>query len=1030
MKDNQKRIRILSAIEQDALYGLPTFNDYERAYYFSLDEHEKREMEALRSLESRVHFIMQLGYFKAKLMFFECGFSECIEDITYIVNHCFSERFDVQDVTKRIRYANYSRILTLFSYRFLDDVLKEKLDQNALELARICVDPRFIFNNLLTFLEEHRIVLPGYSTLQNCVSQAITTESNRLYVVIENALSPSVDEILKGLMTHGDTDKFYGITVLKKDAKGFNYKEMMKEVEKKKASEVLFKSAKTIIPTFAISEQNIYYYASLVDYYSVNRLKKLSYDNVRLYILCYIYYRFEKIHDNLISNFFYTIGIYQKRAKEHAKNAVYEHKTETNEYVRRVADILDFFLDEKVADETSFGAIRAKVFALVPKNQFPHLLQHLREQSFDENKFKWDYYLKIAKTITKNLRPLVGSIDFESEDPNDPLMKALTFVKQTFATKKSLKHHDFSLFPIDFVPASLQEYLYEEVERDGVIQTVLNVYQYEFLIYHQLANMFDSERFFVNTSFNYKSIKEDLYPDWERNKDEILEKLNNPVLNTPIKEQMRVFEEEFNPLILDVNQRIKNGENTSIHIKKETIVIIEGEERTVTEWTFPYQKQEEEIDNPFYDQLPRVSLYEVLRFVHEKCSLLDAFTHIKPHYAKSNADEAALFAVITALATGYGISYMADICDIGYTHLLNMYKNFIRLETLKTTNAILVDKLAELPMFKRWNLLDDELLASIDGQKMFIRRPHWMARHSSKYFGQKRGVVSLSLIANNACLNTKVTSPNDYEGHHLFDVFFNNITHVKPDFLCGDTHSINHVNFALMHLLGCSFIPHIKNIREQATLISSFENPALYKDYLIVPKDQFSEKLIEESWPQIQHIYASLLTKKTTQSALIRKISSYARPSKTQRALWEYNKILHDNHLLNVINDPNLRQGIRTGLNRGEGYHQLTGKIGSINGNKLRGTTELELAISNECIRLIANCIIFYNTYILSELYDIHEKLGNTDVLEFIKRLSPIAWRHINLNGRYEFTSLMEMLDLSEILANLVFEHKKSYTKS
>jgi hypothetical protein len=139
---------------------------------------------------------------------------------------------------------------------------------------------------------------------------------------------------------------------------------------------------------------------------------------------------------------------------------------------------------------------------------------------------------------------------------------------------------------------------------------------------------------------------------------------------------------------------------------------------------------------------------------------------------------------------------------------------------------------------------------------------------------------------------------------------------------------------------------------------------------------------------------------------------------------------LHDNHLLNVINDPNLRQGIRTGLNRGEGYHQLTGKIGSINGNKLRGTTELELAISNECIRLIANCIIFYNTYILSELYDIHEKLGNTDVLEFIKRLSPIAWRHINLNGRYEFTSLMEMLDLSEILANLVFEHKKSYTKS
>lgn len=163
--------------------------------------------------------------------------------------------------------------------------------------------------------------------------------------------------------------------------------------------------------------------------------------------------------------------------------------------------------------------------------------------------------------------------------------------------------------------------------------------------------------------------------------------------------------------------------------------------------------------------------------------------------------------------------------------------------------------------------------------------------------------------------------------------------------------------------------------------------------------------------------------KNTTQRVIIRKLCT-GRQSKTLRALEEYNRILHDLHVLNVIDDPELRRGTRTSLNRGEGYHQLTGKIISINGSKLREEAEVELMISSECIRLIANCIIFYNAYMLSELYDMHEKLGNTKVLEIIKKISPIAWRHINLNGRYEFSTIFEALNLHEILTKIVFDYK------
>jgi TnpA family transposase len=228
----------------------------------------------------------------------------------------------------------------------------------------------------------------------------------------------------------------------------------------------------------------------------------------------------------------------------------------------------------------------------------------------------------------------------------------------------------------------------------------------------------------------------------------------------------------------------------------------------------------------------------------------------------------------------------------------------------------------------------------------------------------------------------------------------------------------------LLYLIGKSFLPHIKNISKKATAIYSFNDPSLYKGSLILPKEKINIKIILEEEDNIKRIFASLLLKETTQSVVISKLSSYTRNNKTLRALRELDKILMSIHVLNFIDNPTLRQCIRTALNRGEAYHQLTGKIAGVSGSKIRGTTELELQIANECCRLIANIVIHYNTFILSKVYEAHEKLGNLDVLEFLKKRSPIAWRHINMNGRYEFSTLFEDINIEEMIANLVFRLK------
>ncbi len=81
--------------------------------------------------------------------------------------------------------------------------------------------------------------------------------------------------------------------------------------------------------------------------------------------------------------------------------------------------------------------------------------------------------------------------------------------------------------------------------------------------------------------------------------------------------------------------------------------------------------------------------------------------------------------------------------------------------------------------------------------------------------------------------------------------------------------------------------------------------------------------------------------------------------------------------------------------------------------------TELEQNIRSECTRFLANCIIFCNAYILSALLTAVEKAGKSEDAEVIKRISPIAWQHVNFLGRFEFQKQQSRFNIDEIISAL-----------
>jgi len=516
---------------------------------------------------------------------------------------------------------------------------------------------------------------------------------------------------------------------------------------------------------------------------------------------------------------------------------------------------------------------------------------------------------------------------------------------------------------------------------------------------------------YCRDSIKFRSFEDDLVNDktWHFKKDELIEQTGLSILKIPIEEHLATLESQLEGQIAAVNQRIASGENVSIKIKKK---------RDRMAWSLNYHSDDDETNHSVFDTLKQVDISSVLDFVNRQCGFMNAFEHVIGRYVKTQTDESAIAACILAWGTNTGLGRMGQVSDIGYSRLATTSDNFIRLETLKEANNCIMNAIAKLPIFPEYDI-GNMLHSSSDGQKFETSLSTINARHSPKYFGLKKGVVAYTLIANHIPLDAKIIGANEHESHYVFDILFNNTSEIHPDIHSTDTHGTNEVNFAILHMFGYQFAPRYKNIVEKVeTSLYGFRYPSSYDGFL-KPVRQLKKQLIIDDWDWIQRIMVSLALKTTTQSIVTSKLSSYARRNKTRAALWEYDNIIRSLYLLRYIDEPPLRRNVQMALNRGESYHKLRKAVAFASFGKLHLKSEHEQQIWQEASRLITNYIIFYNATILSNLLAHKQSIGEMESVELLKKVSPVAWQHINLHGRYEFTKFTAPIDIREVIKTL-----------
>lgn len=992
--------RLLKNQEIEDIYSLPKLNELERHEIFHLTDREMEVFYSLHTPNSKFVFVFQLGFFKAKKRFYTLSELEKDEaSKRYIMEKYFkdTEASDLSlKVTNPTRLSHQTHILKFFGYRRCKGNISLLFKEEVSRLSRMHANPTYIVREVLRFLEREKIVIPAYSTLQDVIGMSVQLEINKAGKKLDSMLNESQKKMLDSLCEKQE-NFLHELTLLKRDPKDFSLKEIKKTIKKREKLDVFHKCVDMdyFCTEIKISKKNFLEYARLVNYYKTDQVSRMNPLTKRFLIFCFIRIRYQMINDHLVKAFIYRIDKYVNDARNIVIQETYHTRIAQNKNLKKAGKLLDLFLDQVyLPDDIPFKKVRDRAFSILNEKDIAILAKSLKERSQNEKSLQWEQFDKMGTSIRRNLRPLVLALKFDGQPSFLPLIREIDLLKNKLkrGVARTIKSNP------DLFSKSKNRYIYEK--RDVVHL------RYEFELYRKIADKLNSGDLFIIDSILHRSFDQDLIDkkSWKK-KAAIIASLGLPKLKECPQVLLKNLDQELSLLYKDVNDRVIRAENT--YIKVNT--------KHHDRWTLPYTKAKEFSRIDIFGHMPAIGLSTLLNIVNRHTGFTDAFTHILSRYTKKEKSLSALLATITACATNIGLNKMARNANISAREIEQTYLNFIRPETLKLACDMIADKMVTLPSFFGYNIDNERIYSSSDGQKFGVSRNTANARYSPKYFGLEKGVVSYTLKANYVPINSRIIGANEHESHFVLDILLGNTSEIKPDIHTTDSHGINRVNFALLYLFDYVFAPRYKQFEKEARNIYCVSYIDKYKDYPLRPKGIINTDLIIQEWDNILRVVASLATKTTSQSTIVRKLSAYRRKNNTGKALEELNRIIKSIHILRYIDEVDFRQHIQKALNRGESYHSLKKAIFYDNDRKFRVSSEVEQNTWTECTRLMALSIIYYNSFLLSKIVSRCMKQGKK--ADFLKEVFPIQWKHIDMYGHFYFGDSPNESELNSVLS-------------
>jgi hypothetical protein len=204
-----------------------------------------------------------------------------------------------------------------------------------------------------------------------------------------------------------------------------------------------------------------------------------------------------------------------------------------------------------------------------------------------------------------------------------------------------------------------------------------------------------------------------------------------------------------------------------------------------------------EVKRVIETHLPRIRIEELLVEVDRWCGFTRELVPLPGYRARTDRPYAALLAGLVAHGTNLGIATMAQSTDgLTVDVLHEMSKWFLRTDTLKAANRVLVDYHHRLPLSSAWG---DGAASSSDGQRFGVQTSSLLASFYPRYFGYyDRAITVYTHVSDQfSAFSSRAISCSPREAIFVLDGLLENDTLLRPREHYTDTHGFTEQLFGL-----------------------------------------------------------------------------------------------------------------------------------------------------------------------------------------------------------------------------------------
>lgn len=942
----------------------------ELAADWTLSEEDRELVLAARGEVSRRRFAVQLCVLRRFARFLEAAETVPLRYVNHLAQQLDLDPilFPDEPLSDATESAQRERLRAYLGYRPFDAAAQAELDGWLDQHAPGAIE-RELFRDAEDLLRQWRVVLPQQAMLERMVAQAASRGREAVFTQLAERiplhLCRAFDELLEAESTGRS-----GFFRLKKYPDDPKLKDMLTCLDL--LERVVGLHLEEIDLSGMAPRQLVHLYdqASRLD---AHELKRLAPSRRYPLLFCFLYEMQKTLLDHVIRMHDKLISEKQRESKNQHKKQVEKAVSEFSEGLATACDVLEALATDGVSREDAMAAVYDRIGIVAVRES----LRRCREfQQLDEKGKLKEFSRRLSY-----LRRYLGrfyTLPIRAEAGSEPIVLAIDYLRGLDERNETNLPDDA---PFGFMSAAMEKRIRQE---EGRPRRQL----WELSLALAVRDRFRSGDLFMPGSRDHESFSNLVYDEarWQAQRDQAYVELS---LNDA-EQQLGLLGQSLDAAARAALAGI--SANSFARVDNGVLRCKRKDELEVS-------RELAQLRSLLHGGLGTIRIEDLLRQIDAWTGFSRSLTALPGYNGRPLPIEALLAAVI-ALGTNLGVATMGQSAEGITVGMLNTATQwYINEETIKAANAVLVNFHHRLSLSEVYG---DGTSSTSDGQRFGVRGHGLLGSYYPRYFGYyERAITIYTHVSDqHAVYWTQVISCGPREATYLLDGLLDNNTILRPDQHTADTGGYTDHIFGLCYLLGFTFMPRLKDIKNQRIYKMSPEasygcmDPCFYGPVNL--------NIIREQWDGLVRLAASLRDRTCPAHLVIQRLAN-SPTDRLSRALTELGRIVKTIHILRYINEAEMRQWVQLLLNRGEFRHYLAKRIFFADHGVFRNADYAEIMNKASCLSLLCNAVLVWNTVHMGEHVARLRAAGQVVRDDDLARVSPLAFGHVIPNGTYFF---------------------------